>query len=1023
MPHRDGHWVWVYSRGRVGLRDADGRPLRMSGIHLDITHRKQAEQALRASQALLDTTGHVAAVGGWMLDPATQELTWTDETCRLHDLPPGHRPTLDQAIAYFEPPVQETVRTLVRRALETGEPWDAELPLRTAQGRRIWVRTMGQAERTADGATRLVGALQDISARRALENRLRRSSEVMASIVENLPCGVSVFDSELQLVASNRKYREILGLPDALFEPARPRYESFVRFGAERGEYGAGEVDAIVAARVAEARARAVPQRFERERPDGTPLEVRSAPMPSGGFVTTYTDVSDRRRAEREAARQTALLRGAIDAIDEAFVLHDPDDRLVLCNERYREIHASMPELSRPGARFEDLVRASAERGDHAEAVGRVDEWVRERVALHRRADNDFIQRLSDGRTLRIVERRLPDGHIVGLRIDITSLTRATEAAQAASRAKSQFLANMSHEIRTPMNAILGMLRLLGRTELTRRQADYLSKTEGAARSLLGLLNGVLDLSKAEAGKIELDPQPFCTETLLREVEAILAGNLGDKPLELRFEVDPALPRRLVGDAMRLQQVLFNLGGNAIKFTPQGEVVLAITVLERRADALTLEWSVRDTGVGIAPENHQRIFGGFTQAEASTTRRFGGTGLGLAMSRHLVALMGGELELQSTLGLGSRFWFRVTLPVATAAPAAPSDAGRAAAQPAGRRLAGLRLLVAEDNTMNQQVAYELLGDEGALVHIAPHGAAAVAAVAAASPPYDAVLMDIQMPEMDGYAATSRIRQDLGLHALPIVAMTANVTVSDRAACLAAGMNEHVGKPFDLDHLVGVLQRLTGRAVTALAQPLRPWPARIEPGAIEPDAALRRLGGRSDVYRRLLADLVADLGRWPGQWRALAAAGRADELRREAHALKGVAATLGAGRLSAQAAAAEHALAGKPTPEAVDTALNGLWVAMAEALPPLRSLAAQLQDTTPAAAGGDAAAEPLDRLLRKLEQHLAEDDMDAQATLDRLRAAHGDRLGTQLAPLEQAIGRLDFGRALALCRALMENCRA
>jgi CheY-like chemotaxis protein len=280
-----------------------------------------------------------------------------------------------------------------------------------------------------------------------------------------------------------------------------------------------------------------------------------------------------------------------------------------------------------------------------------------------------------------------------------------------------------------------------------------------------------------------------------------------------------------------------------------------------------------------------------------------------------------------------------------------------------------------------------------------------------------------MPEMDGYTATSRIRQDLGLHALPIVAMTANVTVSDRAACLAAGMNEHVGKPFDLDHLVGVLQRLTSHAVTALAQPLRPGPAGIEPGGIELDAALRRLGGRSDVYRRLLADLVADLGRWPGEWRALAASGRADELRREAHALKGVAATLGAGRLSAQAAAAEQALAGEPTPEAVDSSLNRLLVAMDEALPTLRSLAAQLQDATPAAAGGDAQAEPLDRLLRRLERHLAEDDMDAQATLDRLRAAHGDRLGEQLAPLEQAIGLLDFGRALALCRALMENCRA
>jgi CheY-like chemotaxis protein len=320
------------------------------------------------------------------------------------------------------------------------------------------------------------------------------------------------------------------------------------------------------------------------------------------------------------------------------------------------------------------------------------------------------------------------------------------------------------------------------------------------------------------------------------------------------------------------------------------------------------------------------------------------------------------------------------------------------------------------------VARELLGDEGAVVDIAPHGAAAVAAVAAASPPYDAVLMDLQMPEMDGYTATSRIRQDLGLHALPIVAMTANVMVSDRAACLAAGMNEHVGKPFDLDHLVGVLQRLTGRAVTAPV-PSAPRPAGIEPGAIELDAALRRLGGRRDVYRRLLANLVTDLGRWPDEWRALAAAGRAGDLRREAHALKGVAATLGAGRLSAQAAAVERALAGEPATRAVNSSLDRLLAAMAEALPALRALATQLQDAAPAVAAGNASAEPLDALLHTLEQRLAEDDMDAQATLDRLRAAHGERLRERLAPLEQAIGQLDFARALALCRALREDCRA
>jgi CheY-like chemotaxis protein/HPt (histidine-containing phosphotransfer) domain-containing protein len=342
----------------------------------------------------------------------------------------------------------------------------------------------------------------------------------------------------------------------------------------------------------------------------------------------------------------------------------------------------------------------------------------------------------------------------------------------------------------------------------------------------------------------------------------------------------------------------------------------------------------------------------------------------------------------------------------------------------GGRLAGLRLLVAEDNVNNQQVVRELLVAEGAIVEVAPDGAAAVAAVAHARPRYDAVLMDLQMPGMDGYTATSRIRQGLGLHALPIVAMTANAMVSDRAACLAAGMNEHVGKPFDLDHLVEVLQRLTGRQGAAAA-PMPPEPLVDDAGGVELEAALRRLGGRGDVYHRLLADLVADLGRWPAVWQALADDGRVDELRRATHTLRGLAATLGARDLAAQAATAERALAGVPGPSAVAATLQRLFAAMAQSLPTLRALASRMAGEAAAAVAppGGAAPEPLEPLLQALAQRLTEADMDALAVLDRLRAAHAGRLGERLAPLDDAVSRLDFERALPLCRSLIEACRA
>ena len=246
------------------------------------------------------------------------------------------------------------------------------------------------------------------------------------------------------------------------------------------------------------------------------------------------------------------------------------------------------------------------------------------------------------------------------------ALISATEAAQAASLSKSQCLANMSDEIRTPMNAILGMPTLLRKIELTTRQADYAAQSDGAARALLGLLNEILDFSKIEAGKMTLDPHPFAIDRVLRDLSAIHPATRARSPLKCCLTLTPQLPRQLVGDAMRLQQVLLNLGSNAIKFTARDEVVLSIQVLQRSEDAVTLQFSMRDSGIGIAPENQARIFSGFTQAESSTTRRFGDTGLGIVISQRFVTKMGGELELQSELGKGSRFYFTVTMPIAAA---------------------------------------------------------------------------------------------------------------------------------------------------------------------------------------------------------------------------------------------------------------------------------------------------------------------------------------------------------------------
>ncbi|GAB4397305.1 MAG: hypothetical protein OHK0048_05190 [Rhodoferax sp.] len=525
-------------------------------------------------------------------------------------------------------------------------------------------------------------------------------------------------------------------------------------------------------------------------------------------YVAIRTDITERKKAQALAQRNAELLEGSIAALDDGFALYDDQDRLVLFNQRYRELYALSAPAIRIGATFEEILRYGVAHGQYPEArdLPDVEEWIQQRLEGHRQPHLRTTQHLCDGRTLRVTEQRMPNGYTVGFRVDITELVQATQSAQQASRSKSQFLANMSHEIRTPMNAILGMLTLLSKTQLDERQRDYLAKSDSAAQSLLALLNDILDLSKAEAGKITLDPHPFSLMQLLKDLEFIVSAYIGSRPVKLEFVPGPKLPARVVGDALRLKQVLINLCSNAVKFTPQGTVTVEVECLAQEGQSVLLKFSVRDTGIGIAPENQSKIFEGFTQAEASTTRRYGGTGLGLAISQRLVRLMGGELRLNSALGQGSQFYFSVTLPLANEPQSAAEPVP--AAPPQGPALDGMRILLAEDNLVNQQIACELLRSEGAEVVVAGDGQQALDCVARDARGFDVVLMDVQMPVLDGLAATRQLRQQYDANTLPIVAMTANAMDSDRQVCLEAGMNDHVGKPFKLAHLVDVLRRVT-----------------------------------------------------------------------------------------------------------------------------------------------------------------------------------------------------------------------
>ena len=503
--------------------------------------------------------------------------------------------------------------------------------------------------------------------------------------------------------------------------------------------------------------------------------------------------------------------------------------------------------------------------------------------------------------------------------VDITELKDARENAQRASQAKTQFLSSMSHEIRTPLNAVLGMLALLRMTPLQERQADYAAKAESAARSLLSLLNDILDVSKIEAGKMALDPRPFSLPTLMEDLEVILFATLGEKPIALHFELDRTLPLWVVGDDMRLRQVLINLGGNAVKFTERGEVCVKVARVGLKGAQVEVEFSVIDTGIGIAPEEQKQIFEDFSQASTSTTRKFGGTGLGLAICARLVGLMGGELQVESTRGRGSRFFFRLWLPVSNVQADPHSRPAPLQEQPiiAEQPLQGCQLLLAEDNAFNQQIARELLTAAGATVRVVSNGREAVRAVAEGGA-FDAVLMDVQMPVMDGNEATRRIRQLRDKPRLPIIAMTANAMEGDREESAAAGMDDHVGKPFVPADLVRTILRHTKQTTPPSTMPPQAPDRRLASEAPAPPAqpplpdapidrqrAIEALGGLAELYDGVVPVFRDDLRKKLHLLQAGVELLPRREAIRLAHSLKASAATVGAYKLSVLAARVEE----------------------------------------------------------------------------------------------------------------------
>lgn len=651
--------------------------------------------------------------------------------------------------------------------------------------------------------------------------------------IDTIPDGFAVFDAEQRLVAANTAYLAVFRGSD-------------IGLGASYGEI----LQAASANRLIElgdehpedwcARMLA---RLEQE--EISPVEIQFR----GGV---WVRLIDRRARDGDmvslALNITEEMRiwAAIEAIPDGFVLFDREERLLAFNQRYRDMFPDSAEAMVPGVSFEDLLRHGLRNGHVPEAVGREDDWLAERLDQMRRANGMTECQLSDGRWIEEHDHRTPDGGRVGVRRDITlqreqqaALEAARAEAEAANRAKSAFLANMSHEIRTPMNGVVGMAELLCDTALSEEQRLFAETIRSSGEALLVIINDILDYSKLEAERMTLFPEPFDLERTIHEVTMLLQPRAREKGIDLMIDFDMFLPTRYVGDPGRLRQVLTNLIGNAVKFTEQGHVLVRVVGLEDEPGRQQLHVTVEDTGIGIAPENLDHVFGEFNQVESQSNRKFEGTGLGLAITQRLIDRMDGAVWVDSELGKGSCFGFRLTLPVAeeAAAPRRPIHIKRA--------------LVVDDQFINRTILERQLEPCGIAVTLCRSGAEALAALAAGQ--YDVVITDHDMPEMTGLDLATAIRETG--NQVPLVLLSSS-PANAREAAGAAHLAAILQKPILRADLYRHLQAISGEVVedTPVAPPAAPM------SSLRKMRVLTAEDNRTNqlVFQKMVRDIDIDL---------------------------------------------------------------------------------------------------------------------------------------------------------------------
>ena len=851
----DGEYRWQSATG-IPLLTERGTVAGLIVTCIDIHQRVLSKRGLSRRDELLRQAAQIAKIGGWELDLATMTPLWSDEVCRIHEVESGHQPTLDEAISYYHPDARPVIAAAVERGMADGSPWDLELPFITARGRAIWVRAMGRAEKVDGTCRRLCGTFQDITERKLAELALRASEDRYRSLIE--------YGSDIVFTLT----------PEGVFTYVSPNCERFI---------GHTQAELIGRSFVPVVHPEDVPACFEFIRfllAGGERRELefrvlhkdgslrwhactgsRLPPGPDGRVLLSGAsrDITERRQIQDALQASRELFQIVTDSVEDIISVSTPDRcSIFLSPSCFRITGYSSEELFTTDfatrVHSDDLARVEAAREQNLRGEPTRLEWRsrhRDGHYLWMETSANPVRGASGNVTLivcctrDITERKRLDDEFRRFTSELETsrgrieqqagaLQTAREQADLANRAKSEFLANMSHEIRTPMTAILGFADLLLTENHWNRSPDERHAALDAIRRngehLLKIINDILDLSKIEAGRMILETVPTSVRSLVADVISTLQFRANEKGLLLTADCARDIPEIVGTDPTRLRQILMNLVGNAIKFTEAGSV--RISIRHKTADRARprLQFEVTDSGVGIAREHLPHLFLPFTQADASTTRRYGGTGLGLTISKRMTEMLDGELTVNSQPGRGSSFVATIAYQRSLAPHPAPFDrpalpqSSAAPSQQVYPSLDGCHVLLAEDGLDNQRLISYLLRKAGAVVQMVDNGQAAVEAVAAAregGPRLDVVLMDMQMPVLDGYSATRAIRRAGDTR--PIIALTANTMSGDRQLCLDAGCDDYLGKPIDRALLIGMIAQWHKRTLQpgqsdALVQP-------------------------------------------------------------------------------------------------------------------------------------------------------------------------------------------------------------